>query len=93
MDAREIEALEMISRGFEDLSNVNPKLAYTTIVELLLTINEYVLAPGIGAFVLVADPDEASAVLLTQQKRKCSREPDGDLSSKVGTVKAGQCRG
>lgn len=40
MDAREIEALEMISRGFADLSQVNAKLAYSTIVDLLLSMNE-----------------------------------------------------
>ena len=39
-DAKEIEALEMISRGFEELSDVNPKLAYRTIVDLLLSLNE-----------------------------------------------------
>lgn len=40
MDAREIEALEMISRGFADLSHANSKLAYSTIVDLLLSMNE-----------------------------------------------------
>lgn len=42
MDAREIEALEMISKGFEDLSRINAKIAYSTIVDLLLSMNEYV---------------------------------------------------
>jgi len=40
MEAREIEALEMISKGFGDLSQVNSKLAYSTIVDLLLSMNE-----------------------------------------------------
>ncbi|KDN45750.1 Pkinase-domain-containing protein [Tilletiaria anomala UBC 951] len=40
MDAREIEALDMITRGFEDLSDINPKLAYQTIVDLLLSMND-----------------------------------------------------
>ena len=40
MDAVEIEALEMISRGFAELSHANSKLAYTTIVDLLLSMNE-----------------------------------------------------
>lgn len=39
LDAREIECLDMISRGFEDLSQLNPNLAYTTIVDLLLGMN------------------------------------------------------
>ncbi|EPQ27187.1 uncharacterized protein PFL1_05110 [Pseudozyma flocculosa PF-1] len=39
MDAREIEALAMISKGFEDLSLLNSRLAYSTIVDLLLSIN------------------------------------------------------
>ncbi len=40
LSAHEIEAIEMIARGFEDLSESNPKLAYQTIVDLLLSMNE-----------------------------------------------------
>jgi len=40
MDAREIESLSMISRGFEELRDVNPELAYTIILDLLSGINE-----------------------------------------------------
>lgn len=43
MDAREIESLSMISRGFEELRDVNPELAYNIILDLLTGINEYVL--------------------------------------------------
>jgi len=39
LDAREIESLDMISKGFEDLAGLNPNLAYTTIVDLLLGMN------------------------------------------------------
>ncbi|OCH94081.1 Pkinase-domain-containing protein [Obba rivulosa] len=40
MDAREIESLSMISRGFEELRDVNPALAYSVILDLLSGINE-----------------------------------------------------
>lgn len=40
LEARELEALEMISRGFADLSHANSELAYSTIVDLLLSMNE-----------------------------------------------------
>ena len=42
MDAREIESLSMISRGFEELRDVNPGLAYNIILDILAGINEYV---------------------------------------------------
>ncbi|PSR72919.1 hypothetical protein PHLCEN_2v11222 [Hermanssonia centrifuga] len=40
MDAREIEGLSMISRGFEELRDVNPELAYNVILDILSGINE-----------------------------------------------------
>ncbi|GBE79563.1 hypothetical protein SCP_0207630 [Sparassis crispa] len=40
MDAREIESLSMISRGFEELRDVNPQLAYNIVLDLLSGINE-----------------------------------------------------
>ena len=43
MDAREIESLSMVSRGFEELRDVNPELAYNIILDILAGINECVL--------------------------------------------------
>ncbi|KAJ1019278.1 hypothetical protein NDA13_006197 [Ustilago tritici] len=40
LDAAEVEALDMISRGFEDLALLNSPLAYSTIVDLLLSMND-----------------------------------------------------
>ncbi|PIL37174.1 transporter [Ganoderma sinense ZZ0214-1] len=40
MDAREIESLSMISRGFEELRDVNPELAYNIILDILSGIND-----------------------------------------------------
>ncbi|KAF9651151.1 Pkinase-domain-containing protein [Thelephora ganbajun] len=40
MDAREIESLSMISRGFAELKDVNPDLAYNLIVDILAGVNE-----------------------------------------------------
>ncbi|TFK91818.1 Pkinase-domain-containing protein [Polyporus arcularius HHB13444] len=40
MDAREIESLSMISRGFEELRDVNPELAYNIILDILAGIND-----------------------------------------------------
>ncbi|EKM59048.1 uncharacterized protein PHACADRAFT_249221 [Phanerochaete carnosa HHB-10118-sp] len=40
MDAREIESLSMISRGFEELKEINPGLAYNVILDILSGINE-----------------------------------------------------
>ena len=42
MDAREIESLSMIARGFADLRNANPSLSYNVILDILSGINEYV---------------------------------------------------
>jgi len=42
MDAREIEALSMLSRGFEELVTVNPQLAYNFMIDVLAGINECV---------------------------------------------------
>ena len=46
MDAREIESLSMISRGFEELRDVNPELAYNVMLDILSGINEYVISPS-----------------------------------------------
>jgi len=40
MDAREIEALSMLARGFEELRDANPELAYNVILDVLAGINE-----------------------------------------------------
>ncbi|KAI0638209.1 Pkinase-domain-containing protein [Trametes polyzona] len=40
MDAREIESLSMIARGFEELGSVNPELAYNFVLDLLAGIND-----------------------------------------------------
>jgi serine/threonine-protein kinase 24/25/MST4 len=40
MDAREIESLSMLSRGFVELKEVNPELAYNVILDILSGINE-----------------------------------------------------
>jgi len=40
MDAREIESLSMISRGFAELKEVNPELAYNLIVDIISGVNE-----------------------------------------------------
>jgi serine/threonine-protein kinase 24/25/MST4 len=42
MDAREIESLSMLSRGFAELKEANPELAYNVILDILSGINEYV---------------------------------------------------
>ncbi|KZV72120.1 Pkinase-domain-containing protein [Peniophora sp. CONT] len=39
-DAREIEALSMLSRGFEELRDANPELAYGIVLDILSGINE-----------------------------------------------------
>ncbi|PFH52724.1 hypothetical protein AMATHDRAFT_139029 [Amanita thiersii Skay4041] len=40
MDAREIESLSMLSRGFTELKDVNPELAYNVILDVLQGIND-----------------------------------------------------
>ncbi|KAF9259515.1 Pkinase-domain-containing protein [Marasmius fiardii PR-910] len=40
MDAREIESLSMLSRGFTELKDSNPELAYNVILDILSGINE-----------------------------------------------------
>lgn len=43
MEARELESLSMLSRGFTELKEANPELAYNIILDILSGINEYVL--------------------------------------------------
>jgi serine/threonine-protein kinase 24/25/MST4 len=40
MDAREIESLSMLQRGFEELKEANAELAYNVILDILQGINE-----------------------------------------------------
>lgn len=40
MDAREIESLSMLTRGFEELKEANPELAYNVILDILQGIND-----------------------------------------------------
>lgn len=40
----------MISNGFADLADLNPELAYKTMVDMLAGINEYVLQLALVAF-------------------------------------------
>lgn len=42
MDAREIESLSMLHRGFTELKEANPELSYNIVLDLLQGINEYV---------------------------------------------------
>jgi hypothetical protein len=42
MDAREIESLSMLSRGFQELRDVNPELSFNVILDILAGLNEYV---------------------------------------------------
>ena len=44
MDAREIESLSMLSRGFQELRDVNPELSFNVILDILAGLNEYVEA-------------------------------------------------
>jgi serine/threonine-protein kinase 24/25/MST4 len=43
MDAQEIEALSMLSRGFTELKEANPELAYNIVLDILSGINECVI--------------------------------------------------
>lgn len=40
MDARELEALSMLSRGFIELKEANPELAYNLVLDILSGIND-----------------------------------------------------
>jgi len=40
MDAREIESLSMLQRGFAELKEANPQLAYDVILDILQGIND-----------------------------------------------------
>ncbi|KAI0005092.1 STE STE20 YSK protein kinase [Russula compacta] len=40
MDAREIESLSMLSRGFQELRDVNPELSFNVILDILTGLNE-----------------------------------------------------
>jgi hypothetical protein len=42
MDAREIESLSMLSRGFQELRDVNPELSFNVLLDILSGLNEYV---------------------------------------------------
>jgi hypothetical protein len=71
MDAREIESLSMISRGFEELRDANPELAYNVILDLLSGINEWVY------FVVVI---QMQADAFMQELGRTSAHPDHSQS-------------
>lgn len=54
MDAREIESLSMLSRGFTELKEANPELAYNVILDILSGINEWVPTSSFLIFMLIA---------------------------------------
>lgn len=53
MDAREIESLSMLSRGFAELKEANPELAYNVILDILSGINEYITVAYSTASLLI----------------------------------------
>jgi hypothetical protein len=61
MDAREIESLSMLSRGFQELRDVNPELSYNVILDILTGLNEYVASNFYCSFFF---PDEHVSVFL-----------------------------
>lgn len=66
-DAREIEALSMLSRGFEELRDANPELAYGIVLDILSGINEYVLArvrSAIRFLILIAETMSCASMSL-----------------------------
>ncbi|KAN0062799.1 hypothetical protein ACQY0O_004619 [Thecaphora frezii] len=82
LDAREIEALNMISKGFEDLSLLNSKLAYSTIVDLLLTMNNDQKARENLSSTFrqrLSAPAGAASKAATQQPEEVQRSPIADL--------------
>ena len=68
MDAREIESLSMLSRGFQELRDVNPELSYSVILDILAGLNECVTSNYLffGAFIL------SNACVLPCQERRCT---------------------
>jgi hypothetical protein len=50
MDAREIESLSMLSRGFSELKEANPELAYNVVLDILQGINEYVFGISLSLY-------------------------------------------
>ena len=64
MDAREIESLSMLQRGFAELKDANPQLAYNVIIDILQGINEYVVSFIFPSDILSDLMDFFSAILL-----------------------------
>jgi len=44
MEAKELESLSMLSRGFIELKDANPELTYNLMLDILSGINEYVFS-------------------------------------------------
>ena len=55
MDAREIESLSMLQRGFAELKDANPELAYNVMLDILQGINESVVSIFIFASEILPD--------------------------------------
>jgi hypothetical protein len=56
MDAREIESLSMLSRGFQELRDVNPELSFNVILDILAGLNEYAASPHFCPFLFLLPP-------------------------------------
>ncbi len=80
LDAAEVEALDMISKGFEDLSMLNSRLAYSTIVDLLLSLNDNEQARDNLSMTFrqrISGPNASK--LPTPSAEEASRSPIADL--------------
>lgn len=65
MDARDMESVSMLARGFVELKETNPELAYNLILDILGGINECVLlASSFGCWLCVTDFFHGSVAIM-----------------------------
>ena len=70
LDGREVEALSMISNGLADLADANPELAYKTVTDLLVAINECVQCSQDDKLTRAGTARSAS---ISRRRTACSR--------------------
>lgn len=81
LDAASVEAISMISKGFEDLSLLNSRLAYSTIVDLLLSMNDNAQAREnlSTTFRQRLTGDQMAKLKAVPQEEEVARSPIADL--------------
>ncbi|THV08557.1 STE/STE20/YSK protein kinase [Dendrothele bispora CBS 962.96] len=94
MDARELESLSMLSRGFSELKEANPELAYNVILDILSGLNDNTsvrqhIQTSRGLFphkrIIRKSEMTAKGLVVTEVQEELSGLPSSDAASVISS--------